>query len=227
MFRRYAIFHTPPPGRLADFGAAWLGWDAAAGRSASHPAVAGLPRPVAEITATPRRYGFHATMKPPFAVAQGTTPEELGRAFADFCARHGPVATDGLTLTDAGGFVALTPLGDTAALDALAAAVVRDLDAFRAPPAPEALARRRAAGLDPVQERMLQRWGYPYVVEAFRFHMTLSGPVTPAEAEQIRAALGPLLAGLVPAPYPIDALSLLGEDAAGRFHLVARRSLSG
>lgn len=65
-FRRYGLYYTPRPGALAEFGAAWLGWDPVAGQSMAHPAIDGLPRDISEITASPRKYGLHGTIKPPF-----------------------------------------------------------------------------------------------------------------------------------------------------------------
>lgn len=226
-YHRYAIYVTPPPGPLADFAAAWLGWDPEAGEARAHPVVAGLPRPPAELTAQPRRYGFHATLKPPFRLAEGTDARGLAAAFVAFCAGAAPVAVAGLALAPLDGFLALTPLGGTGPLDALAAAAVARLDPFRAAPEAAELDRRRAAGLSTRQEALLQRWGYPYVMEEFRFHMTLTGPLPGAELDAVRAALAPHLAPLLPAPFRIDALTLLGEDAEGRFHQLARVALTG
>ncbi len=82
-FRRYALFWAPPRGSaLARFGASWLGWDAEAGELVPHPEVPRLPLPVAEITATPRRYGFHGTLKPPFRLAEGANVAGLDAAAA-------------------------------------------------------------------------------------------------------------------------------------------------
>ncbi len=224
-FRRYAVYYTPPPGPLAAFGAAWLGWDIARGCAVPHrpEGFAALP----EVTETPRRYGFHATIKPPFALAGGTDAEALAVALAD-CARSRPPArADGLRLSRIGRFLALIPEGDSAEIDALAAAVVSGLDGFRAPPTEADLARRRAAGLSPAQESHLLRWGYPYVMDEFRFHMTLSGPLSPDEAAEAEAVLTPLLADVLPRPFVIADLTLAGEDADGRFHELSRHALSG
>lgn len=224
-YRRYAIYYAPDPGALADFGAAWLGWDTAAGRDVAHPEVPGLPRPVHELTATPRKYGLHGTIKPPFRLAPGTTADELDSAARALCAGQAPVRLDGLGLSRLGRFVALKALGDAGALAALAAACVEGLDRFRAPAPPEELARRRAKGLTDRQDALLQTWGYPYVMEEFRFHVTLTGSLPPDEAEMVRTALAPALDGLLPAPFDITSLCLAGEDDAGRFHLVRRYPL--
>lgn len=226
-FKRYGIYYTPPPGPFAEAGAAWLGWDAAAGETRRPPAIAGLPVPWEAITATPRKYGFHATIKPPFRLAPGYDAGALKAAFAALCARQAPVVIEALTLAPLGRFLALIPQGETPDLAALAATSVRALDPFRAPLTDDERARRRAAGLTPAQDALLQRWGYPYVMEAFRFHMTLTGTLPQAALAAVTAALEAHLVPLLPRPLPIDALSLVGEDAAGRFHLVHRIALSG
>ena len=133
-YRRYAIYYTPAPGPLSQVCSAWLGWDMATGNELAHPDVAGLPLPVAQITETPRKYGLHATMKPPFRLAQGATPAMLDDALASFCAQRSAVTMDGLELARLGRFLALRPLGDEGLLNALAADIVRGFDAFRARP---------------------------------------------------------------------------------------------
>jgi len=226
-YRRYAVYYTPPPGALASFGAAWLGWDAARGAAQAHPALDGLPHPVAEITETPRRYGFHATIKPPFRMAAGRSAEDLAWALDAFCQRHAPVETPALVLRRLGRFLALVPGDDGAALSALAAGAVEALDEFRLPPGDEELARRRKAGLTDRQEALLLRWGYPYVMEEFRFHMTLTGRLSAEDLAAVEDALSPALADCLPRPFALDALALMGEDEAGRFHQIHRYPLAG
>ncbi len=226
-FDRYAIYYAPPPGTLADFGAAWLGWDAATGREVAHPEVADLPRRVAALTETPRKYGFHGTIKPPFRLAEGQSAEALHHATQALAARLAPVTLDGLGLHRLGGFLALTPEGDATALAALAAEVVQGLDAFRAPPTEAELARRKANGLSARQQDMLARWGYPYVLGEFRFHLTLTGDLPATEAAQVEAALAPRIAPLLPRPFRVAELCLFGQPSDGRFRVLQRYPLSG
>lgn len=223
--RRLAVYWTPPPGPLADALAAWLGWDPARGVPVPHPELPGLPRPVAEITEAPRHYGAHATLGPPLRLAPGRSAEEVAAAVEGLARRLPPCRADGLRLGRMGGFVALRPEGDASALGALAAEVVRALDPLRARPDEAELAKRRAAGLDAQEEALLLRWGYPYVMEAFRFHVTLSGSLPDAEA--VEAALRPALEPLLPRPFVVDALSLMGEGPDGRFRLLSRHPLQG
>ncbi|WP_375691032.1 DUF1045 domain-containing protein [Pseudooceanicola sp. LIPI14-2-Ac024] len=226
-FERYALYYLCPPGPLADFGASWLGWDVAKGVSVPHPEVAGLPRPVEDITATPRKYGFHGTIKPPFRLAEDRSFAALEAEATALCARLAPVTLEGLALTPLGHFLALTPAGDAADLACLAAACVEGLDDFRRPAGEAELARRRSRGLSPRQEANLTRWGYPYVMDDFRFHMTLSGRLSAEDLAATAAALDPVVTPLLSAPYEITEMALVGADAEDRFHLVKRLPLKG
>ncbi len=109
---------------------------------------------------------------------------------------------------------------------ALAARVVSALDHHRAPPDAAELARRRAAGLSVAQERNLARWGYPYVMDTFRFHFTLTDRLAEGEADAVRAALASHLGPLLPAPVLLADLCLFAEDRSGMFHLLNRYALA-
>ena len=226
-FSRYAIYYAPPAGPLAEFGARWLGWDPVTGRTCAYPEVAGLPCAVAELTATPHKYGFHGTLKPPFRLAPGTEAGRLIVALDALAADLAQLALEGLALRRIDGFLALTPRGDTSALARLAAEVVERLHRFRAPVPEAELARRRGKGLSPRQEALLMRWGYPYVMEDFRFHLTLTGSLAPETAAMTEAALAPLLAPILPEPFEVRELCLFGEAEDRRFHEVYRSALSG
>ncbi|MBK5945566.1 phosphonate metabolism protein [Rhodobacter veldkampii DSM 11550] len=228
-FLRYAVYWCPPAGSgLARFGAGWLGWDIETGQTAPHPDLGPLPRPVAEITQTPRHYGLHATLKAPFRLAPGATRAALATALDDLAGQLAPVTLPGLRLARMGGFVALVPEAEHApALQALAGAVVRELDPLRAALTEAEIARRAPERLTAPEHANLLRWGYPYVFDHFRFHVTLSGSLPLTEAEALRSALTPHLAPLLPRPFPLTELCLCGEDAAGRFHLIRRAALRG
>jgi putative phosphonate metabolism protein len=223
LFQRYAVYFTPE-GSLATCGAAWLGWDLAAGEAVAHPAVGELD--VADLTRTPRKYGFHGTIKPPFSLARGTSAGSLAEEVEALCNRLAPVALEGLEVSAMGGFVALTPMGDSTRLGELAARVVKDLDRFRAPPDAAELERRRRSRLSPAQEMNLETWGYPYVMDQFRFHLTLTGRINGA-TEEVVMALRRHFTPHLSAPFTINTLTLVGQDGNGMFHQVHRFALSG
>lgn len=225
--QRYAIYYAPEQGAFADFTARWLGWDAAGGRAAAHPVVPGLPQPVDVLTATPRKYGFHGTIKPPFHLAPGTDAAGLREAVAALAARLAPVTLPGLQLVDLHGFVALVPQGDTAALASLAADVVMTLDPFRAPPSDQEIARRRPEALSDRQRALLADWGYPYVLDQFQFHLTLTGALPPADSAAVLTALRPQLEPLLPQPFALADLALFGQGPDGMFRILHRYPLLG
>ena len=227
-YTRYAVFWAPPSGSgLARFGAAWLGWDAGAGCEVAQPDVA-LPRPLDQVTRTPRRYSFHGTLKPPFRLAEGAGAAALDQATRELAARIPPATAPGLTPSTRLGFLALMPGGPAPALDALAAACTRDLDRYSAPPGAAELAERRDRVLTPRQEANLTRWGYPYVLDDFRFHLTLSGRLRPGEAAALIEAATALAAPHLAPVLELDGICLYGDPGAGAgFRLLRRYPLSG
>ena len=83
-FPRYAIYYAPDPGTaLDDFGASLLGYDARSATDLPFPGDVTLIMPDwHDLTRDPRKYGFHATLKPPMALAEGRTEAELMAAEA-------------------------------------------------------------------------------------------------------------------------------------------------
>lgn len=224
MYHRYAIYFTPAPNSgLAQFGASWLGWDGAGGTLMPNPDIQGLD--VAQITDTPRKYGFHGTIKPPFFLAPGKSADGLTADLKALCAQMAPVKLEGLQLARLGRFLALIPTGDVTALASLAAHVVEGLDTYRAPPSKDELNRRRSANLNAAQQAHLEHWGYPYVMDQFKFHMTLTGRLDADTLNKTEEALSPLLAEHVGVPLTISDLTLLGSDDDGRFHHISRHRL--
>ncbi|MCB5200720.1 DUF1045 domain-containing protein [Loktanella sp. TSTF-M6] len=221
-YARFAIYYIPPDGPLADFGAAWLGWDVLKGCAVPQCDLPGLH----DITMTPRKYGFHGTLKPPLRLRDGLTQVDLGQAVAALAAQVAPAICDGLELSRIGRFLALTPAGPVDGLTRVAGDCVRALDRFRAPASAAELDRRRQAGLTPRQEANLTTWGYPYVMDDFRFHMTLSGQLTPEALPQWEAALRDRLPAL-PTPFALNEIALCGAGDDGRFALIHRYALTG
>ena len=225
---RYALYWAPPQGSpLALRGAAWLSHDAAGKR----PTVADFDAARLEaLTAAPRQYGLHATLKPPFRLAEGTDRAGLETAIAAFAATAEAFTVPPLRLAALDGFLALIPSGPSAALDALAARCVKEFDRFRRPASAEELARRRAAGLSARQERHLLDWGYPYVLEDFRFHVTLTGTLAPEDAARLMPALSAEFAEVIGAPLEITEIALFVQPRPKapfvqqrRFALASRR----
>ena len=222
---RYAIYWTPPPdGPLAILGEQLFG----PGRGDLAQAIGVDPDTLIEATEGPAHYGLHATLRAPFHLAEGVAPETLGQAIADFAAQHAAAPIPEPELAELGPYLVLRPSREAPELDELAANVVQAFDPYRAPMSGRELERRRADGLTPRQEEHLHRWGYPYVFDTFRFHVTLAGPCDGQTRTLLARALQPQLAPLLTMDWTLDALSLVTQpDRGTAFDLVERFPLNG
>jgi hypothetical protein len=131
-----------------------------------------------------------------------------------------------LQIARLGSFLALVPQQPSAELQQLASSLVRELDPLRAPLSDAELVRRRSAGLTPAQEILLTKWGYPYVMDEFRFHLTLSGKLQADELQNLKSILQNHISPLTQTPVRVDDVGLVGEAEDGRFHLIRRLPLA-
>jgi len=234
---RYAVYFAPAAETpLWRFGSAWLGRDALTDETLARPP---LPEPAADdwdaaaldaLTESPAGYGFHATLKPPFRLAEGETKQAFEVEAEAFAAAQAPFDCEGLAVAELGRFIAFRVAPNQPLLQMLASNAVRAFDRFRAPAGEAEMAKRRKAGLSEVEEAMLQRWGYPYVFDAFRFHMTLTGPIADAGA---RARLAKALQAMaaeagVGETLAVDGIALYEQPGAGApFRLFRRLPFGG
>ena len=219
MTARHAIYFAPAQGSpWCTFGVRWLGRDECDDAALGQHRLARIgPAELDDITAQPRRYGFHATLKAPFRLVGGHTADDLMARMQSLAARLKPVALGPLHAVTLGDFVALVPAMPPDALAALAAACVIEIDDLRAPLSQADLARRRVEHLDAREQELLQRYGYPYVLERFRLHFTLSGPVAQPTAQRVMQAVADPVAQLnAAAPLVLDRLCLFVEPAPGQ-----------
>ena len=222
---RAALYWAPSlDDPLHTLGSTWLGRDAETGAPRPQPALPGLD--IAALTADPRGYGLHATLKPPFRLALSWA--ELMAAAETLAARIAPFDLPPLAVFDLDGFLALRETAPCPALGALADAAVEILDPCRRPPGENELARRRRAGLTPRQEAMLQRWGYPYVFEEWRFHVTLTRRLTAAEKAVVLPAVTDFLGAAPSRPRRVDHVTLFTQANPGEpFRIAERLALKG
>ena len=227
-FPRYAIyFAAGSDSPLSRFGAELLGYDACTGNELPFPHDARLvAQDWRDISADPRKYGFHATLKAPIALASGRTEAELMAACAAFAGKARPLPVIRPIVDAISGFIAVIPAEPVEALQRLAADCVRDFDSFRAPLSAEDRARRRPEKLSERQRDHLDRWGYPYVMEEFRFHMTLTGRLDAERRGPILEMLRTRFAALGIETLEIDRIALFRQDdAKARFRVVGEWEL--
>lgn len=214
---RYAIYFTPPRDHaLTRAASAWLGRDAFSGLTLPHPERTGLALgELAFFTAVPRRYGFHATLKAPFRLADGVGEGDLLALAERFSREVSPVVVPRVVITRINGFFAITPEEPYRPLNDLADRVVAVFDKLRAPLTEKEFERRDPEKLSTSQLRNLHNWGYPYVFDDFRFHMTLTGHVEPSDRPRIETALFRHFHEVVSEPLEVDHLAVFVEREQG------------
>lgn len=182
---RYAIYYAPPVDHpLWAAGCQWLQRDPTQMGELAHA-------PPRAHTAEPRRYGFHATLKPPFRLREPWSETALLGAVAHLASHTPAFPMPPLRVDWLGDFLALRPTPELPrghGLHRLADECVDKLDLFRAPPDDAERARRSALQLSDAQREWLDRYGYPYVMDEWRFHMTLTDKL-PAPQHATREAI--------------------------------------
>jgi putative phosphonate metabolism protein len=214
---RYALYFTPPKDDpLNALASRWLGRDAFTGMAfppSSHDDISGEEQYA--VTADPRRYGFHATLKAPFGLAASVNENDLMDVAGDFASRMAPFTIPELVLGQLGHFFALVPASLCQKLQDFSASVVKAFEPFRAALSDADIARRKPEELSEAHHANLLRWGYPYVMDEFRFHMTLSGPVVPERQPAIERVLRETFADHIGRPLSISGLAVFVEETRG------------
>lgn len=228
-YRRYALYITPPPeSDLWRFGCEVIGRDALTGNLREGFAPEGYePEAWRRLTSDPMRYGFHATLKAPFRLRADLDLFDLIDHVAAFARTHTPFDAGELhfgamAADDARAFVVLKPGGQSKALRSLEEAAVRGLDSVRAPLSQEERLRRNAARLSPRQRYYFEAWGYPYVIDEFRPHFTLTNAV-PEPAPIVKSLEWEFGLRVASREMRVDAVSLFGEtEPDGDFRILRR-----
>lgn len=224
---RYAIYFTPASDSpLWRFGTAVIGYDSHTGAVLSAGERGGFADFLsAQSVADPARYGFHATLRAPFTPLPATSRDRIVDLALELASSLRQVPIGRLRVSRMGDFLALVPTAESSALTELAARCVETFEAHRAPLTATDRARRLQADLSPRQLELLDRWGYPYVFEQFRFHMSLTGRLGEAELPGLLSALEAAYS-VIDAPVVIDAISVLEQPARDRpFRIVSRVAL--
>jgi putative phosphonate metabolism protein len=222
---RVGIYYCPSnDDPLFTAGATWLGRDPESGAPVVQPGIPGIE----EVTAEARGYGFHATLKPPMRLAPGCSWYGLLTAAQQMAERIAPFELPPLAVMDVHGFLALRETEPSAPLQALADACVERLDGYRAAASDAELARRRRSGLTPEQDAMLVRFGYPYVLETWFFHMTLTRRLSSQEHRIWRPETERFFTAPVEVKRQVTDICLFTQAEPGApFVIAARIPLSG
>lgn len=184
---RYAVYFAPAPqSPWWKAGSQWLGRCAAGHSVGDMPRVKGITdEEYRQVTAAPRRYGWHATLKAPFALADGVTAEQLASALKTIAQSTPAFDMPALKVALLDNFLAVIAEPQSESANALAARCVMELHALAAPLSPSELQRRRQAPLSAAQDALLLRWGYPFVLDQYQLHCSLTGSLASMRPEQV------------------------------------------
>ncbi|MAZ02204.1 MAG: hypothetical protein CMN56_03620 [Sneathiella sp.] len=228
-FKRYAIYFAPERASpLARLGNHWLGVDPETGEVLDRPRIDGISsQEITNVTKAPSRYGFHGTLKPPFILRNNRTLRELDIDIQELAEEVAPFDIPKMTVRSLRDFLVIVPASPVEALNTLADRCVQELHDYRKPASDEEIARRRN-NLTALQESLLMRWGYPFVMEEFRFHLTLTGRLRAAECATLERKLTGYLAAALKEPVPVRDICLFGDPGDARsFRLLKRYPLRG
>jgi hypothetical protein len=229
---RFAVYFAPAKeSAWWDAGSRWLGRCAATHEALAQPLIDGIaPEQQRQLTADPRRYGWHATLKAPFSLDQGVGLDGLRTALQTLASTFSPFDLPPLRVRRLGRFLALCPDGHPDAINAVASACVIGLQTLAEPLSSDELARRRHKGALSIQEEaLLVRWGYPYVLDRYRFHLSLTGDlngVAPDTVQRLECAARDMFESLPACRF--DSLALYAEPTPGAdFVLLERMGFVG
>lgn len=222
---RYAIYYAPDASSdLWRFGSRVIGYDAATGLDAPYDKPPGYSCTEWQaLTGDASKYGFHATLKAPFRLAATSNRDELVDAVAQLAGRLERVAIGPLMVAPIGPYVALVPREPSSALSACVQTIVEDLEPYRTPLTQAERERRKPALLSARQLELLDRYGYPYVAEEFRYHMTLAGPLPDDARGAIIEALDRKYRAIAPkSEIWLDRIAIFEQAAPkSRFRVIA------
>ncbi|MFD2206545.1 DUF1045 domain-containing protein [Kiloniella antarctica] len=229
-FKRFAIYYAPPRGSdLEAFGESWFEWNSqqVAPRIQCSDTLDLSNDEIKRITYGPARYKFHGTLKPPFYLNSDFSLDDLDAALFDLARAHKAFECGALQLTEIGQFLALCPVDTAQNITKLASACVEEIDRFRKPETQGEMQRRRDAGLTPHQDDLLVKWGYPYVMDEFRFHLTLTGRMDKELHFRAKKSLTFYFKNLLQQNFPFKEIALFGDPGEGRkFQEIERYKLS-
>ncbi|MBX4969430.1 hypothetical protein ABID08_000120 [Rhizobium binae] len=214
---RYAICFTPPASDpLSLVAANWLGRNVFSGDMLEPPAVRGLGiHEIAFHTAVPRRYGFHGVLKAPFHLSGDMSESQLLRDLMRFAGTLAPFQISRLEIARLGSFYSLMPSAPCEQIEYLASAIVQEFDRYRAPLSEADIERSDPDGLSAAQFANLHRWGNPYVMDEFRFHMPVTGSINAIDMPRIESALRTIFAPVLKEPVMVSNVALMIEEGTG------------
>ncbi len=225
MYSRYAVFYLPPSDSpLADFGAQWFGYDIRTGKF--REPIQTTTFDLKELTKISHRYGLHATLKAPFRLKKKYDLSNLFKRVEKQASKSEPFTYPSMKITQLAGFPALMPKHNRAKMVHLEERLVHKLNKFGKKPDQSTSDRRRKVKLNALEQEYFRLYGYPYVLDHFRFHLTLCDKAERSTRSVISSFLEENYSEVLTSSLEVREIAVVGERKSdGYFEELERFAL--
>ena len=234
-YSRYAIYYAPPKeSNLEEFGRYWFGWDPINAKSINNKqrinylngfGIKNLKN-IDKNVLIARKYGFHGTLIPPFKLNKNYSTKTLFKKTEKIAKKFKKFKFYKFKLKKINNFYAFVQNKKNNNINKLSNRLVRELFKFRSPLTKKEIDRRNPSKLSKFQLNILYKWGYPYLMSEFKFHMTLASEVTGnklySELKKIENNKEIILNEI----NNFDKIYIFGENQKGMFENLENFSLS-
>ena len=174
----------------------------------------------------PAKYGFHATLKAPFRLKRNVKTKNFYDVISHIAAQHSRFKIKGLKIVYSKKFTFITSRKPNKLLRNLENDLVKHLDTFRAELNKTEIKKRIPDSLTFKQNKYLKEWGYPFVFDQFKFHMTLMNQNNNKLSNKQKLELEKLIYKISNNVIEFNEISLLGENKNGHFEEIKRFKLN-
>ena len=174
----------------------------------------------------PAKYGFHATLKAPFRLKRNVKTKNFYDVISHIAAQHSRFKIKGLKIVYSKKFTLITSRKPNKLLINLENDLVKHLDTFRAELNKTEIKKRIPDSLTFKQNKYLKEWGYPFVLDQYKFHMTLMNQNNNKLSNKQKLELEKLIYKISNNLLEFNEISLLGENKNGYFEEIKRFKLN-
>ena len=223
-YKRYAIYYAPIENPELDlFGKCWLGWDPYKGEETTKSDLSKLTsfKKFSSLVLTPKQYGFHGTIKAPFRLKNEYTYNDLENKVREISKQIQSFHLDKLVIKKLGNFIALTPSKNLKVND-VSNKFVEGLDFLRDDLSEDEIKKRNPHKLSFNQKKKLFKWGYPYVFNEFKFHLTLTGKLRIEEIDNVYKYLQTILKSVNLRKIHFKSICIFGQKTDEKFYFIKK-----
>ena len=234
-YSRYAIYYAPPKeSSLEEFGRYWFGWDPLNAKLINNKqrinylnrfGIKNLKN-IDKNVLIAKKYGFHGTLIPPFKLNKNYSTNTLFKKTEDIAKKFKKFKFYKFKLKRINNFYAFVQNKKNSNINKISNRLVKELFKFRSPLTKKEIDKRNPSKLSKLQLNILHKWGYPYLMSEFKFHMTLASEVTGnklySELKKIEKKKEIILNEI----NDFDKIYIFGENQKGMFENLENFSLS-